>query len=958
MTHCVDGYFKKWYNKKNNKINRNILINMKKILYFLSFVVLASSMMFLGVHFISAADPTEIALDDNTYGSSCYGGYADFYTDIPFSYSGNKVYLRAKVPSNPYGCAVLRIDLCSWNSSCYVNVTPGQRLNFQVSFSCVYCGDYENESWYVYVDSVACGDGACSSIGGENCSNCPSDCQCYSSQCCSPSSANASSKGCVDSGETTSSTYICCSGSKFYGTCCSDSDCSSGYECSDHKCAKELYCGDAICNISGGENCSTCPADCSCFSSYYCCHPTSSYANPSGCVTSGERISSTYICCSGGKFYGTCCSDSDCISGYECANHTCVISSYCGDGACTIDENCSDCPSDCQCSSSQCCYSSSSNANLKGCVDSGEMTSSTYICCSGNRYNGSCCSDSDCSSGYKCSDHKCAKELYCGDGTCDSSESCSSCSSDCGDCPPQEPSKKPDSSACSSYSQCQGGYCVHGYCRSSLVYCGDNKCDTGEKCSICSADCGSCKVDGSYCDYPWQCKSDNCQNYRCCLKGKTCCLATSNCPNEYYCSESRSYCLPGKPDGQLCAEDEYCKSGNCDNGICCEWGQDCCQKHINCGSQEYCDDEVYYCRYKWPIGEKCSETAMCYSDYCDRVTWTCAEKPDDYQDQPDSQSQQETSTSALPETTKETEVVEGEVLLSVPRIIELKRTEEYSPLISIRNGTNQTIVLGDRLEIFNNIPALIEVDKPVLRILGSKKLAPGKEVSVEAESIDHLIEDLVLKAKRAGKGEIQFSAVYFLNNKVQKIKQETSLTISSEHFEREENASTVFDEDMILAEKREVLDSFSQTTKEYVFVEPEDDILYNDSTNSWQMANQKVQKHLNRIKDDFVGSYDPEIVSFFKTIQELEAAQTVEEITETTLRTITPPAIIAAVDFVSLLDAIDEQKKEEKAFLDHFGASVFADIPVYSSSGGLIGYSRAVIKEEDGIIYAVKIGNL
>ncbi|MEM7821186.1 MAG: hypothetical protein QW751_03245, partial [Candidatus Aenigmatarchaeota archaeon] len=53
---------------------------------------------------------------------------------------------------------------------------------------------------------------------------------------------------------------------------------------------------------------------------------------------------------------------------------------------------------------------------------------------------------------------------------------------------------KPDGSNCTSPSDCLGGYCVHGICRSSSTYCGDNYCDSGEDCASCSADCGACPM--------------------------------------------------------------------------------------------------------------------------------------------------------------------------------------------------------------------------------------------------------------------------------------------------------------------------------------------------------------------------------------------------------------------------------------------------------------------------------
>lgn len=36
---------------------------------------------------------------------------------------------------------------------------------------------------------------------------------------------------------------------------------------------------------------------------------------------------------------------------------------------------------------------------------------------------------------------------------------------------------------------CSGGYCVHGICRSSSIYCGDGYCDTGERCTADNSGC-------------------------------------------------------------------------------------------------------------------------------------------------------------------------------------------------------------------------------------------------------------------------------------------------------------------------------------------------------------------------------------------------------------------------------------------------------------------------------------
>lgn len=72
----------------------------------------------------------------------------------------------------------------------------------------------------------------------------------------------------------------------------------------------------------------------------------------------------------------------------------------------------------------------------------------------------------------------------CGDGTCASGETCSSCATDCGTCP----------------LTCGDGTCNNGEtcstcasdCGACPATCGDGACNNGETCSSCSSDCGTC----------------------------------------------------------------------------------------------------------------------------------------------------------------------------------------------------------------------------------------------------------------------------------------------------------------------------------------------------------------------------------------------------------------------------------------------------------------------------------
>ncbi len=725
---------------------------MKKILFLSIFIIFIVA--FFSVNRVLAA--TEVVLGDHVYGSDCYGGTDDFYVDIPSSYSGSKISLRAS-----YDCADLGISLCSgWAASCQVNVSPGQRLNFQVSYYCGYCSPGENDSWTVYADSVTgpvCGNGSCES--GETCSNCSSDCG-----ACKKSDGSS---------------------------CSSDSECSSNY-CVHGTCrSSSIYCGDSYCD--SGEGCSSCSSDC-----------------------------------------GSC--------GPTCGNHSC--------------EN-------------------------------------------GENYS------------------NCSKDCYFYSHTI--------------------------GGGCDIYQQCVGVDCV-----------------TVEECpqeEIVE------KADGEYCDKDEKCKSANCQNYRCCLKGKTCCLSTNNCPSGYYCDENRHYCLPGKPDGQLCAKDELCKSGNCENGICCAWGQKCCQKHSNCGSKEYCDNSLSYCKYKHSIGQKCNGKEACSSGYCDSATWTCAELPAGTVETP-ATAPPSAETAVSPEAQAETNVA----FVNLPPSVAIKKGEAYGVSVGIRNSGQKEIILAEAIQIDNQIPFVVDSgSKTTLRVPAKKiKLLPGEAVSNESKDILEAIESLNLVGKSAGSGEVKLRAVYFVDGSAQTIEAKIPTSVSYEHIDKELTASNLFNEQMVLVEKQTTIETVTSSgaapgataPKEVIFVEPEGDDLHKETANAWQKAQNQMNEAIQNLKDDFVGTVKPEILSFFETIEQLNEAETQQEITTATLRALAPPTMIAGFDLANLIDALDKKQQQEKYFLNHFGAKEFKTMPVYDEKGNYIGDSRAIIKEENGKIYAIKIGDL
>jgi hypothetical protein len=83
---------------------------MKKMWFFwlLVFGIIFGGIFFFNIFSVLAV-AEEVPFDSNIYRTECYSETADFYTDVPSSYSGSKVSLEAKSSSNPAGCADLGI---------------------------------------------------------------------------------------------------------------------------------------------------------------------------------------------------------------------------------------------------------------------------------------------------------------------------------------------------------------------------------------------------------------------------------------------------------------------------------------------------------------------------------------------------------------------------------------------------------------------------------------------------------------------------------------------------------------------------------------------------------------------------------------------------------------------------------------------------------------------------------
>ena len=208
----------------------------------------------------------------------------------------------------------------------------------------------------------------------------------------------------------------------------------------------------------------------------------------------------------------------------------------------------------------------------------------------------SCSVNSECNSGYCVNSYCRSSATYCGDDVCDTGETCSSCPAECGLC---------DGKKCSAQAECESGYCVNNYCRASSIYCGDNVCDTGESCSSCVSDCGNCeepkKPNMSLCVSATECEGGYCVN------GK--------------CLTSPTRCMDGQCDSDkgetcaLCPED--C---SCERGGCCSANSDNANFR-GCVSQSTKKGSLVCCNEKYSYGECCSSADCSLDTEC--VEYKC-----------------------------------------------------------------------------------------------------------------------------------------------------------------------------------------------------------------------------------------------------------------------------------------------------------------------------------------------
>jgi formylglycine-generating enzyme required for sulfatase activity len=166
-----------------------------------------------------------------------------------------------------------------------------------------------------------------------------------------------------------------------------------------------VWCGDGICQMATGENCSNCAEDC-------------------GCTNCGET-------CENGACRFTACDHAECGSDGcggtcgQCDGHgqcteagQCAYVPRCGDGACDADEDCRICPADCGdcCGNGLCepeyeedCANCSADCGCTGCGETCESAVCTFTACVDMECGDDGCSGScgSCGLGHICQNGQC-----------------------------------------------------------------------------------------------------------------------------------------------------------------------------------------------------------------------------------------------------------------------------------------------------------------------------------------------------------------------------------------------------------------------------------------------------------------------------------------------------------------------------------------------------------------------
>ena len=266
------------------------------------------------------------------------------------------------------------------------------------------------------------------------------------------------------------------------GDVCAGGTCASG---SEVKCTDDSACTNDVCDAVKG-----------------CTHPfnTASCDDGNAC-TSGDACSSGQ--CKGGS--ATVCSD----------NNVCTDDSCNSDTGCKFTNNTASCEDGDACTSGELCSGGKCSGGTKkvciakdDCHDAGTCDSTTGICSSIPKNDGTACSDGlACTTGDACKGGACVGSAV----VCSAQDQCH----DVGTCDPASGTcsnpNKTDGKSCDDQSNCTlGDKCSSGVCTGSVtVVCNDNNSCTVDSCVPASGCKFTLQDEGSGCDDGSSCTIDD-----------------------------------------------------------------------------------------------------------------------------------------------------------------------------------------------------------------------------------------------------------------------------------------------------------------------------------------------------------------------------------------------------------------------------------------------------------------
>jgi hypothetical protein len=483
-----------------------------------------------------------------------------------------------------------------------------------------------------------CGDGACS--GAETCATCPVDCSPLGAGVCgaacdplSPTSACPANFVCAPTWTKAAMTLASTSGTGACGTACAtNADCAGGACLSGVGglvaggiCGKA--CDPAAPSCTGIETCvamagsttqGVCVAGAACTADGGCDTPFPAACLPLGAAPGGLCLptcsASTGAPC---KAAGLACIARDApeLHGGVCVGAPVPCDALAGTG----------CPDGQTCAviGGGFVSGTATGCRAAGSVAAGGACAATRDCAAGLACNGGVCR-AYCDTTVGCAGGVCGPigatgtvgicVTACGDGKCDSGETCGACPADCGACAPP----------CGDGSCDEGETCLLcaldcGVC----AECGDSECNGEERCETCPADCGPCLCGDQVCSLEEDCASCAADCAGLCVCGNGTCDATETCQG---CEADCGACTCG--DG-TCQDTEACGTCLSDCGPCtcgdgaCGGTEDCGSCAADCGACA-CGD------FACSSGEGCAEcpedcgACLCGDGTC-QTTENCAD---------------------------------------------------------------------------------------------------------------------------------------------------------------------------------------------------------------------------------------------------------------------------------------------------------------------------------------------